>query len=71
MRRLKLHVIQEQFVAAHRYRPGDLVLWDNTQTMHAAAPIGRAVDDSTKRLLRRIVALGLPPVVGRHSDRAA
>jgi taurine dioxygenase len=70
MRRLKLHAIQERFVASHRYRPGDLVLWDNTQTMHAAAPIGRAVDDRTKRLLRRIVALGLPPVVARQGRAA-
>ena len=70
MRRLKLHAIQDRFVASHRYRPGDLVLWDNTQTMHAAAPMGRAVDERTKRLLRRIVALGLPPVV-QQSGRAS
>ena len=70
MRRLKLHAIQDRFVTSHRYRPGDLVLWDNTQTMHAAAPIGRAVDDSTKRLLRRIVALGLPPVLRARAAAA-
>jgi taurine dioxygenase len=63
MRRLKLHAIQDRFVTSYRWRPGDLVLWDNTSTLHAAAPIGPAVDDRTRRLLRRIVALGLPAVV--------
>jgi taurine dioxygenase len=60
MRTLKHHATQPQFVTTHRYAAGDLVLWDNTQTLHAAEPIGPAVDESTKRLLRRIVAMGLP-----------
>ncbi len=60
MRTLKHHATQPQFVTTHRYRAGDLVLWDNTQTLHAAEPIGSAVDESGKRLLRRIVATGLP-----------
>jgi len=60
MRRLKLHAIDERFVYRHRYRPGDLVLWDNTATMHCAAPIGPATDPSNRRLLHRIVATGLP-----------
>tara|TARA_B100000676_G_C18091179_1_gene859962 strand:+ start:9892 stop:10764 length:873 start_codon:yes stop_codon:yes gene_type:complete len=63
MRSLKLHAIQPQFRTTHRYTPGDLVLWDNTQTMHAAEPVGPAVDDSTKRLLRRIVVMGLPSIL--------
>lgn len=71
MRKLKHHATQERFVARHHYRPGDLVLWDNTTTMHAAVPIGPAVDEASKRLLRRIVALGLPPVVREDAERAA
>ncbi len=61
MRSLKHHATKPEFVISHRYRKGDLVFWDNTQTMHAAEPIGPAVDESTKRLLRRIVLTGLPP----------
>jgi len=71
MRRLKLHAIQERFIASHHYRAGDLVLWDNTATMHAAAPIGPAVDESSRRLLRRIVALGLPRVIRERTGQAA
>jgi taurine dioxygenase len=63
MRTLKHHATQPEFVVSHHYRKGDLVFWDNTQTMHAAEPIGPAVDESTKRLLRRIVLTGLPPHV--------
>ena len=35
------HVIQRQFVYTHRWRPRDLVLWDNRCTMHR----GTAFDD--------------------------
>lgn len=61
MRTLKHHATKPEFVVSHQYRKGDLVFWDNTQTLHAAEPIGPAVDESTKRLLRRIVLTGLPP----------
>ena len=63
MRRLKLHAIDERYVYRHTYRTGDLVLWDNTATMHCAAPIGPADDPSERRLLHRIVAMGLPHVL--------
>jgi alpha-ketoglutarate-dependent taurine dioxygenase len=63
MRRLKLHAIDERFVYRHRYRPGDLAMWDNTATLHCAAPIGPATDPSNRRLLHRIVATGLPPIL--------
>ena len=63
MRRLKLHAIEERFVYRHKYRSGDLVLWDNTATIHCAAPIGPADDPSNRRLLYRIVAMGLPHIL--------
>ena len=44
MRSLKLHAIDPRFTTTHRYTPGDLVMWDNTQTLHAASPIGAAVE---------------------------
>ncbi len=63
MCRLKNHAIDERYVYRHRYRPGDLVLWDNTATMHCAAPIGPADDSTNRRLLHRIVAMGLPHIL--------
>ncbi|MDA1098740.1 MAG: TauD/TfdA family dioxygenase [Proteobacteria bacterium] len=32
------HATQRQFVYAHEWRVGDLVIWDNRQTMHRARP---------------------------------
>ncbi len=67
LRRLKLHAIQERFVMRHRYSPGDLVLWDNTATLHYANPVGPPTDAASRRLLYRIVATGLPPVLREDS----
>ena len=60
VRALKLHAIQERFCYRHRYRPGDLVMWDNTATMHAASDVGPALTEADRRLLYRVVPLGLP-----------
>jgi len=44
------HATKPQFVHAHRWREGDLVIWDNRCTMHRARPF-----DTTKvRDLRRV-----------------
>ena len=44
------HATQRQFVHAHKWRQGDLVIWDNRCTMHRARPF-----DTTKvRDLRRV-----------------
>jgi alpha-ketoglutarate-dependent 2,4-dichlorophenoxyacetate dioxygenase len=44
------HATRPQFVHAHRWRQGDLVIWDNRCTMHRARPF-----DTTKvRDLRRV-----------------
>jgi alpha-ketoglutarate-dependent 2,4-dichlorophenoxyacetate dioxygenase len=44
------HATQRQFVHAHQWRAGDLVIWDNRCTMHRARPF-----DTTKvRDLRRV-----------------
>ncbi len=43
-------VTQPQFVYAHKWRLGDIVIWDNLATMHRAT----AFDDRTyKRDMRR------------------
>ncbi|MEX1107940.1 MAG: TauD/TfdA family dioxygenase [Dongiaceae bacterium] len=64
LRRLKLHAIEPRFVHRHAWHPGDIALWDNTATLHCAEAIGAATDASTRRLLYRIVATGLPPEIG-------
>jgi taurine dioxygenase len=65
LRRLKLHAIDARFVYRHVWRPGDLVLWDNTATLHCAEPVGAARDRDSRRLMPRIVATGLPPGVAQ------
>jgi len=51
---LKDHVLQEQFIYRHKYRVGDLVIWDTLQTMHSATPIEPLHSRSNARLLWRI-----------------
>ncbi len=60
MRRLKLHAISGRYTWTHRYRQGDLLMWDNTVTLHCARPIGAPETPRDHRLLYRIVPLGLP-----------
>jgi alpha-ketoglutarate-dependent 2,4-dichlorophenoxyacetate dioxygenase len=43
------HATQRQFVYAHRWRPGDLVIWDNRAVLHR----GRRYDLSQPRDMRR------------------
>jgi taurine dioxygenase len=71
LRRLKLHAIDPRFVYRHAWRSGDIALWDNTTTLHCAEPVGAATDASTRRLLYRIVATGLPPGIGAMEQQAA
>jgi alpha-ketoglutarate-dependent 2,4-dichlorophenoxyacetate dioxygenase len=61
---------QPRFLYRHRWRAGDLVIWDNRCTLHAATPYDRQRD---KRDMRRSTinehgpeisstdALGIPP----------
>ena len=56
LRELMEHAIQPQFVFAHAWRKGDLVIWDNLATMHR----GRRYDDTKhRRELRRVTTLDL------------
>lgn len=43
------HATQREFVHRHHWQPGDLVMWDNTATVHR----GRWFDFSQRRELRR------------------
>jgi alpha-ketoglutarate-dependent taurine dioxygenase len=45
---------QPQFVVRHRWRRGDLVIWDNTGVLHRALPYGAA----SRRLMHRTTLVG-------------
>ena len=57
LRDLIEHATQPEFVYRHRWRVGDLVIWDNRCTMHRARPFD---DTKYKRELRRVTTLDLP-----------
>ena len=62
---LKAHALREEHIYRHRYRPGDLVVWDTLQTLHAASPIDFASSPTNARLLWRISVRGLPEILSR------
>lgn len=59
LRDLVEHATQRQFVYAHRWQVGDLVMWDNRQTMHRARPFPA----SEPRDMRRTTLMGDGPTV--------
>ena len=60
MRSLKNHATNRRFTYKHFYQPGDLVIWDNSCTMHYAKPTEAARGAHDRRLMHRICPLGLP-----------
>ncbi len=50
------HIEQDQFIYAHHWRVGDLVMWDNRCTLHARTDFS----NKERRLLRRNVVAGDP-----------
>jgi alpha-ketoglutarate-dependent 2,4-dichlorophenoxyacetate dioxygenase len=59
------HATQPRFVYRHRWRVGDLVIWDNRATMHRA----RRFDDATyRRELRRVTTLDVEAPAAVPSD---
>jgi alpha-ketoglutarate-dependent 2,4-dichlorophenoxyacetate dioxygenase len=60
---LNTHATRPEFVYSHKWRVGDLVIWDNRCTMHR----GRPHDDSSPRDLRRATTLD----VGSTLEEAA
>ena len=59
LRDLIEHATQPQFVYAHKWRVGDLVIWDNRQTMHRA----RRFDRNEIRDVRRTTLAGDVPTI--------
>jgi alpha-ketoglutarate-dependent 2,4-dichlorophenoxyacetate dioxygenase len=60
---LSEHATQPRFVYSHKWRQGDLVIWDNRDTMHR----GRPHDENYPRDLRRATTLD----IGSTLDEAA
>ena len=54
IRDLTEHAVQPKYVYAHGWRAGDLVMWDNRQTMHRV----RRFDESQPRDMRRTTVAG-------------
>jgi alpha-ketoglutarate-dependent 2,4-dichlorophenoxyacetate dioxygenase len=59
LRDLVEHATQREFVYAHRWRVGDLVMWDNRRTMHRARPF----PVHEPRDMRRTTLVGTPTMV--------
>ncbi len=53
---LLAHVTNPRFVWTHRWRPGDVVVWDNRCTMHRR----ESFDDRHRRILKRTQVFGEP-----------
>jgi alpha-ketoglutarate-dependent 2,4-dichlorophenoxyacetate dioxygenase len=63
LRDLIEHATQRQFVYSHQWRVGDLVMWDNRQTMHRARPF----PEHEPRDVRRTTLAGGRPTVAQVS----
>ena len=63
LRDLNEHATQPAFVYAHRWRPWDLVMWDNRQMMHRV----RRYDDTQPRDMRRTTVAGDTPTIAQVS----
>ena len=56
LRELMEHATQREFVYAHEWHAGDLVIYDNRATMHRARPFD---DGASRRELRRVTTLDI------------
>ena len=54
------HATQEKFQYRHRWRPGDLVMWDNRSTLHRATTYDK---ENHRRVLHRTTVAGPVPTV--------
>ena len=64
IRDLMEHATQREFVYSHRWRVGDLVIWDNRQTMHR---VRRYDDQKHVRDLRRTTTMCSRPTVAQQA----
>jgi len=62
LRDLVEHATQREFVYSHKWRVGDLVMWDNRQTMHRARPFPA----HEPRDMRRTTLMGEGPTAEQN-----
>lgn len=55
---LLAHVIQPRFAWTHKWRAGDLLMWDNRCTLHRR----ESFDNSKRRIMKRTQMFGVEPV---------
>jgi len=60
LQRLLAHATQDDYVYRHQWREGDVVLWDNTGTMHRVRPF----DLDSGRLMHRFTLEGVEAFTG-------
>jgi alpha-ketoglutarate-dependent 2,4-dichlorophenoxyacetate dioxygenase len=63
LRDLTEHATRREFVYAHAWRAGDVVMWDNRQVMHRVRPFD---DTRVVRDMRRTTVAGDGPTVSRE-----
>lgn len=66
LQKLLAHATSEPNVYSHKWRMGDVVMWDNTGTMHRARPY----DESTGRELHRFTIEGHEPITAASGQAA-
>jgi taurine dioxygenase len=59
---LKNHVLQDKYIYRHKYRVGDVAIWDTFQTLHSGTKIDAATGEPDSRLLWRISVRGKPSI---------
>ncbi len=59
---------QERYIYVHKWRQGDIVIWDNRCTMHRATPLET---DEFKRDVRRTTINEYGPETSADAARAA
>ena len=67
LERLTAHMTQDRYVYRHKWRMGDVVVWDNTGTMHRVRPF----DLSSGRLMHRFAVEGVEPLAAEPRLAAA
>jgi alpha-ketoglutarate-dependent 2,4-dichlorophenoxyacetate dioxygenase len=68
IRELTEHATQPEFVHAHEWEVGDLVVWDNRQCMHRVRPFK---DTDEPRDMRRTTVAGSGQTAEQAADQAA
>lgn len=69
--RLEAHVLQPKFRYDHVYAPGDVTIWNNYMTIHAAPPIKSNINSlADARLLYRLSCKGEPALSLPRNDDA-